>query len=727
MFTVHFAVTVAEARPTDFVFVTGSEEGLGSWDPTRALRLEPNEEGVFVGSVNLGDIKQLKFRYFLGYYLYHDATASSLIIRKWETHLSARCVLPAVEATKNGICRAKVNDVFGFHAGRQMLSDGWLIQDPTNAIHLTVTGEALKFYKSKHVCEKYRIKVTPMDLRNRDDTNPLDDDGDDTNDEPATPILSYSPTEIAPLGHDEPYYKLQNEFGEVFTNGTDYAMFRTYSVAVDYLGFKIEVFKATEDKLVAIGYALPSTLLNTYGKTSVPLLTTKGMPVGKIYLEYLFIRPIRTTNLTFSMDRSFIKHWKKRTTLEVGHRGMGNSYTQFAVARENTLHSLNRAAKHGADYVEFDVQLTKDRKPVIYHDFHVMVSVAKRSENEDKHAHQLAIKDLNMDQISLLHLDHVKHQGEGKDLENVTKVTPKALDEAADLQPFPTLEDALLYVDADVGFNVELKFPMIQADGIHECENYFEYNEFLDVILAAVFQNAKNRRIVFSSFCPDICMMIAAKQNKYPVLFLCCGSNTRHQVYQDIRTTTSLMAVNFAAASGILGVNFHSEDVLRDATPIAKAKQYGLISFVWGDELNNKDTVEYFKKVVGVDGVIYDRIGEMNPRASVFSLERAKKSELFGKKQPPSPVGGRANSAMHLFHRNSESNGTIEKFENDAYNVMNAYDKRHNGAVEWPIASKGPSRRRSPTAEDLERYFVASHGLIDGYMPRPLDTAARQA
>lgn len=34
---------------------------------------------------------------------------------------------------------------------------------------------------------------------------------------------------------------------------------------------------------------------------------------------------------------------------------------RFAAARENTIYSLNTAAKNGADYVEFDVQLTKDK------------------------------------------------------------------------------------------------------------------------------------------------------------------------------------------------------------------------------------------------------------------------------------------------------------------------------------------------------------------------------
>ena len=36
------------------------------------------------------------------------------------------------------------------------------------------------------------------------------------------------------------------------------------------------------------------------------------------------------------------------------------------------------AGRHGADFVECDVQLTKDRVPVIYHDFNVKVNLRKR-------------------------------------------------------------------------------------------------------------------------------------------------------------------------------------------------------------------------------------------------------------------------------------------------------------------------------------------------------------
>lgn len=49
-----------------------------------------------------------------------------------------------------------------------MVSDGWLMNPEQNQIILTIQGRALTFYKKKHECEKYRIKVVPMDVRHRE-------------------------------------------------------------------------------------------------------------------------------------------------------------------------------------------------------------------------------------------------------------------------------------------------------------------------------------------------------------------------------------------------------------------------------------------------------------------------------------------------------------------------------------------------------------------------------
>ena len=105
--------------------------------------------------------------------------------------------------------------------------------------------------------------------------------------------------------------------------------------------------------------------------------------------------------------------------------------------------------------------------------------------------------------------------------------------------PFPTLERALSVIDTHAGkmndktkdtnvviknyslvikqvvystffvnlagFNIEVKWDMENMDGTRESHNAFEMNIFMDAILKTVLKNAKSRKIVFSTFNPDVC------------------------------------------------------------------------------------------------------------------------------------------------------------------------------------------------------------------------------
>lgn len=72
--------------------------------------------------------------------------------------------------------------------------------------------------------------------------------------------------------------------------------------------------------------------------------------------------------------------------------------------RENTIASLKNAANKGADFVEFDVQLTKDLIPIIYHDF--LVSMATKSKTDllanDVEMVQIPVKDFTFEQLHKL-------------------------------------------------------------------------------------------------------------------------------------------------------------------------------------------------------------------------------------------------------------------------------------------------------------------------------------
>ena len=71
---------------------------------------------------------------------------------------------------------------------------------------------------------------------------------------------------------------------------------------------------------------------------------------------------------------------------------------------ENTLASFEIAGEHGADYVEFDVQLTKDNIPIVYHDDTVCTTLAREGLSWEHH--EMSVKDLTLHQLHSLKLDH---------------------------------------------------------------------------------------------------------------------------------------------------------------------------------------------------------------------------------------------------------------------------------------------------------------------------------
>lgn len=69
--------------------------------------------------------------------------------------------------------------------------------------------------------------------------------------------------------------------------------------------------------------------------------------------------------------------------LVIGHRGAAG------LARENSLEALRAGADAGADILEFDVRLTKDKIPVVVHDFHTL-----RTHKDPKIISRLTLEEL---------------------------------------------------------------------------------------------------------------------------------------------------------------------------------------------------------------------------------------------------------------------------------------------------------------------------------------------
>ncbi len=148
--------------------------------------------------------------------------------------------------------------------------------------------------------------------------------------------------------------------------------------------------------------------------------------------------------------------------------------------------------------VEFDVQLSKDKIPVIYHDFEICTtSVSKDGEQRQLIPTQL--KNLTLAQLRGLKIHHTS--------EKDNEVLKEFSEESEEDHAFPTLHEALTQIDQSCGFNIELKWDMMLQDGSNECHFPFEINLFLDSILETVLKHGQRRKIVFSSFNPDVCTM----------------------------------------------------------------------------------------------------------------------------------------------------------------------------------------------------------------------------
>ncbi|XP_052220535.1 glycerophosphocholine phosphodiesterase GPCPD1-like [Dreissena polymorpha] len=631
----------SKTRPGETVCLVGDTPELGGWDPHRAVILhcemgrpneskfcpeEHSEEGdIWSKSVHLEGSNIQHYRYFICRLHQSDREGDCrrVLVREWEGHIRPRRVSLTEEISKASEGDNKLIDVFGHYDGLHVINRGWLIDHVE--IQLQLEGEAIQMWKSKHKEQLYSIKCTPIDNSCRKTK------GGTFDCEPIGDTLPQSiPTEIEvsflEKGKSKP--RPQLAFGAIF-RPDGFMTFYAQTYDPESLGFHLDFYVHSspagtdrEPEHVGSSFILPIDLQNARGEQKVPINGLSNMPIGILSFKYLIVKPM-CGGPGFDMRRTFQSYLKTtRRPLDVGHRGLGSSYKskKLATMRENTIGSFQGAANHGADFVEFDVHLTKDEVPVIYHDLKALITYRKKK-SEELELFEIPVKDLMFDQLRNMKLSHPALQAEYK----YEGIHDNDLD-TVDLQPFPSLEQAFQSVDIHTGFNIEVKFPQTKIDGTGNLSGYFDMNRFVDIILASVFKNHSGRRIIFSSFEPDVCTMLQLKQNVYPVLFLSQACTTRYVPYAGIKNQSVVMAAEFALSAGLLGVDLVSDILVNEMWLIKYIKDAGLVLFVWGEGCNDKSVIQEFKDNK-VDGVIFDRIDfyKTGEKESIFKIEERQK------------------------------------------------------------------------------------------------------
>ncbi|KAE8718464.1 Glycerophosphodiester phosphodiesterase GDPD2 [Hibiscus syriacus] len=285
--------------------------------------------------------------------------------------------------------------------------------------------------------------------------------------------------------------------------------------------------------------------------------------------------------------------------LVIGHRGHGMNIMQSSDSRmeaikENTILSFNSAAKFPIDFIEFNVQVTKDDYPVIFHDDFLF-------SQENGTVYEKRVNDMSLEEF--LWFGPQREAGkQGKSLLRKSKDGKILRWNVQTDDSFCTLAEAFRKVDSSLGFNIELKFD----DNIVYHQDHLTH--VLQVILQVVSEYAKDRPIIFSSFHPDAAQLVWKLQNTYPVFFLTnCGT----QVYPDVRRNSLEEAIKVCLEGGLQGIVSEIKGVFRNPGAVPKIKEANLSLLTYG-KLNNVPEAVCMQHLMGIDGVIVDFVQEIS-------------------------------------------------------------------------------------------------------------------
>lgn len=193
--------------------------------------------------------------------------------------------------------------------------------------------------------------------------------------------------------------------------------------------------------------------------------------------------------------------------------------------------------------------------------------------------------------------------------------------------PFTTLEEMFVKLPESVGFNIEMsaqatpsalpmwevmvtnlnpsEYPMLHESLEQEMDTYaVELNSFVDTVLRKVYDLGKKRNIIFSSFNPDICLLLSFKQPSIPILFL---TDAGTAPVGDVRASSLQEAIRFASRWNLLGVVSAAEPLVTCPRLVKVVKESGLVCVSYGT-LNNDPKNVRLQVREGIDAVIVDSV-----------------------------------------------------------------------------------------------------------------------
>ena len=338
----------------------------------------------------------------------------------------------------------------------------------------------------------------------------------------------------------------------------------------------------------------------------------------------------------------------------IGHRGVAMNDASGPGIRENTLRSFTQAYKDGAEWCEFDVQVTSDGVPVVWHDDIVLIkrgdgpidsfsvreiewadlkelSMAARitserltgklpmpkprkksAELEDDELYDELDDDEDDENDDLDPVIFYRVFDRAHPIDDISKAMPWIME---DEDVIPTLSEVLANTPEELGFNIELKY-----DEHNSCEAPRLVAELRSILAACSEHN--NRRIVFSSFDPDAATLMRALQGTYPVMILTDGEEN----HSDPRRCSVEAAMKVALKGGLCGVVADVARLVENPQSAELVKDSGLLLASYGDQ--NDESLVGRQVEWGASGIITDRVG------GVYGERNDEKTRNLTRRQP---------------------------------------------------------------------------------------------
>ncbi|GKZ25430.1 hypothetical protein AbraIFM66951_000642 [Aspergillus brasiliensis] len=173
---------------------------------------------------------------------------------------------------------------------------------------------------------------------------------------------------------------------------------------------------------------------------------------------------------------------------------------------------------------------------------------------------------------------------------------------------FATIEELLTQLPEPIGFNIEIKYPRLhEATEAGVAPMAIEINIFVDKILEKIFNLGQGRSIILSSFTPEICILLALKQQTYPVLYI-TNAGKPPITDKEKRAGSLQAAMRFARRWNLNGIVLASETLVICPRLIGYVQRSRLVCGSYGP-LNNIPENAQLQRDAGIYMLIADRVG----------------------------------------------------------------------------------------------------------------------